>query len=350
MQTAYFLQNFICTNLLVRALSLFMLCTTAVQGANPVVHANSVYLIHKGLFRLELPSLTTYRVLPAELAQGEPVLSGDTVVLANSRGVHAYSALDGSLRWQWRTLSRVFAPHIDPRVGHGGRVYAGSEDGQLLALNLATGALLWQRQFGGWVYAPAIASNALILAGQEPLVRALNPHEGTTLWQYPLTQESVHYPVLAASDTVIITSFSGQVLALDVNSGALRWQIQDTSANHSPLSVGSTLYFRTFAGPVIARDRRDGRELWRSSQSFSAQPLQWFQDSVLAVDEFGAVVRLAGASGTVLQRYTGTGGLIGTAVGTSGRLLFFRDAGGANAWPQLTVISWSPTTNEERQL
>ncbi|MEZ5594019.1 MAG: PQQ-binding-like beta-propeller repeat protein [Gammaproteobacteria bacterium] len=330
---------------LIRVLLLGLLTTGLAQAANPALQDDSVYLAYQGLIRLDLPTLRPRWRVPLEWGQAEPVVSGDTVLLGNSRGLQALSTATGELRWQRRSSSRVFAPGVA-----GERVYAGSENGHLQALSLSDGSLLWQRQFDGWVYAPAIAANVLIVAGQEPVVRALDPANGATLWEYPLTQEAVHYPVLADARNVIITTFSGTVLALDVATGALRWRVQDSSPNHSPLVSGATLYFRTFEGPVIARAAQDGRELWRSKQALSTHALQLAGESLLAVDEFGAVVVLAQSSGTLIRRYPDPAELLGTPLAMNGRVLFFRDAGGANSWPRLTVIPWSIMTNEENKL
>ena len=331
------------------ACALFITCialwTVSAAAWNPVVQAQTVFLAHRGLLCFDLASMRTCWRRPDRIA-GEPVLAGDTLLIGNSSGLFAFSTSTGELRWHQPSQSRLFAPSINPSIDDS-VAYVGSEDGTLQAFSVADGTLRWQRKFDGWVYAPAIAKQQLIVTGQEPLVRALDPADGVTLWEYPLEQEAVHYPVLSA-DNVIVTDFSGAVLALDAASGELRWRLRDSSANHSPLAAGNTLYFRTFAGPIVARDAQDGREIWRSAQALSSQPLALSGDALLAVDEYDAVLVLDSASGAVLRRYPGRGTLIGAPVYADGRLIVFREAGGLRQAPQLTVISW--TTTEEKAL
>lgn len=72
----------------------------------------------------------------------QPIISDNTLVIASPREdcVTAYSLSDGSERW------RFFAggPFRLPPAAANGKVYAGSDDGYLYALDLGTGKLLWK--------------------------------------------------------------------------------------------------------------------------------------------------------------------------------------------------------------
>ena len=71
-----------------------------------------------------------------------PVITGSTLLLGspNDGSVSAYDLATGRPRWQFFTEGPVrFAP-----VAAAGRVYAGSDDGWLYALDLADGKLVWK--------------------------------------------------------------------------------------------------------------------------------------------------------------------------------------------------------------
>lgn len=81
----------------------------------------------------------TFR-LPDGVRPTSPVIAGGLVFFGDDSGaVHAVSVKDGSARWKAYTSGAVYFP---PALWQG-RLYVGSADGRVYALEAATGRLLW---------------------------------------------------------------------------------------------------------------------------------------------------------------------------------------------------------------
>lgn len=314
--------------------------------ANPVALANSVYLAQKGLLRFDVNGLDVnelrlvWQALP-DYRSDAPVVTAQTVLAGGSAGLVAVSREHGTVLWRLASKARLFSPTIAAGV-----VYVGGEDGSLRALNESSGQLHWQREFDGWVYAPAVIDKRLIIAGQEHVVRGLKTADGELLWQFALDQEAVFRPI-AVQDSVVVTTYSGAVLALATSDGSLRWRKRGKTPYNSPVVVGNTLVFRTFAGPLIALSADSGQQLWQSQQRLSAQPLCVSDGRVVAVSDSGDVVVLDAASGSIQRRYPSRGQVIASPAVVGQRLVLFTDAGVTKRWPRLSVFPWVSTSFEE---
>lgn len=134
---------------------------------------------------------------------GNPVIVGDTVLCGTASGkVVALSLADGSLRWQTsvavprgRTeLERMVDVDADLAVSDG-IVYAASYQGNLVAMLLANGQLLWTREIAS---ATGISVDAEMLYVSDTAgdVWALSRRGGGTMWkQTALHQRALSAPV-----------------------------------------------------------------------------------------------------------------------------------------------------------
>ena len=74
--------------------------------------------------------------------------------------VHALVAKTGKPRWTHMTRARIDS---SPAIA-GGRVYVGSNDGRLYALDLTTGKVAWEHDEGAAITAsPALASGRIVI-------------------------------------------------------------------------------------------------------------------------------------------------------------------------------------------
>ena len=73
-----------------------------------------------------------------------------------------------------------------PAVANG-VVYVGSDDGNVYALNAATGARLWSYTTGAYVESsPAVANGVVYVGSDDGNVYALNAATGAKLWSYSI--------------------------------------------------------------------------------------------------------------------------------------------------------------------
>jgi outer membrane protein assembly factor BamB len=176
---------------------------------------------------------------------GSPVWHDGLVIFGSDDGnVYALDAASGRQRWMVRTGGPVPAT---PAV-HGGRVYVGSYDGRFYALDAATGALLWRFATDG-----ERRFEARGLHGSQPRTQTVADPFDVYL-SSPLVHDGL----------VIFGSGDGQVRALDAISGALRWAYRAGEVVHaSPALADGLVVVGDWASRLVALDARTGAERWR---------------------------------------------------------------------------------------
>jgi outer membrane protein assembly factor BamB len=94
-----------------------------------------------------------------------------------------------------------------------GAVYAGAYDGNVYALNAATGAKLWSFNTGNLVLSsPAIANGVAYVGSENGSVYALKAATGTKLWSYATANQVASSPTVV-DGTVYIVSQDGSAYA-----------------------------------------------------------------------------------------------------------------------------------------
>lgn len=166
-----------------------------------------------------------------------PVVADGKVLFGDGGGrFHALDLTDGSPLWTFDTDgvgSDAAESGFDRRqiysraVVAGGRVYFGSRDAQLYALDLDSGRRLWQSDDGtsGWVIArPALDGERLYeTRSSSARLRALLPEDGTELWSV-VTGGAIFGVPLLHDDQVIVANGAGMLLGYDAATGVERWR------------------------------------------------------------------------------------------------------------------------------
>jgi outer membrane protein assembly factor BamB len=160
---------------------------------------------------------------------------GWLIITTSSGGVLAFRASDGGAIWT-KTLDRAIRPST---AVESDRVYLALDDGRIVALQLETGEMLWERRLGG----PATEMLALderIFAGStDNYFYALRARDGEVLWRWSTGADVVGRPVTDRRH-VYFVSLDNVLRALDRNNGAQRWK--------------QGLPIRPTRGPVVAGD------------------------------------------------------------------------------------------------
>ncbi len=172
--------------------------------------------------------------------------------------------------WTFHAHSLLEFP---PVVGYG-RVYVTNFDGQLYALDAATGRVRWRYRSGrcGWaspalsdhlVYETFIGNGECGSHSDGGEVAAFDARTGRVRWRRRIgpTESSP----LVARGTVYLGDWDGHVWALDAASGRTRWVTQLHGAiKGSVARSGKRLFIGTYGGDVVALSAHTGRVLWRS--------------------------------------------------------------------------------------
>jgi eukaryotic-like serine/threonine-protein kinase len=153
---------------------------------------------------------------------------------------------------------------VAPALQVGNRVYIGTADNQLLALNAETGALIWQFQTGHSVWgSPTYKDGRLFITSLDRSVYALEAETGELLWQHTLGG-AIASEAVVNHDLVYVSSFARGVHALSVDTGEEQWLAPaDDWVWGAPVLDNGILYFASSQGDVHAVDAQTGEEVWR---------------------------------------------------------------------------------------
>jgi outer membrane protein assembly factor BamB len=157
----------------------------------------------------------------------------------------------------------------------GKQVYVPTSSGGIVALNAATGKLVWRESMGGQISAEPVADQAAVfvangIVGSSPAVlqangavRALSLESGVTLWMRTLPF-SLQGGLITDKTAVYGASTDGRVYALRKHDGMLLWVKQFSSSFISHPAAGSgRLYLGSEDGFVYALDVSTGDVVWR---------------------------------------------------------------------------------------
>lgn len=144
-----------------------------------------------------------------------PVLSSPAVVngvlYIGGSGVHAVDAATGNLLWK-APISFVYStPVVD-----GGRVYAGSTNHRIYALDAETGSIVWSTMTGGPITTagPTLANGVLFVGSEDNDLYALNSDTGSVLWSATVGAFNVfHSTPAVANGRVFVGSYDRTVSA-----------------------------------------------------------------------------------------------------------------------------------------
>lgn len=174
--------------------------------------------------------------------------------------IYAVRAADGSERWRFRTNSDVRAPVAVAD----GLAFAFDESFTLFALDASTGDELWTRSFdrGDSGVAPVVVDGRLYVGSADGAVRALDAESGATIWQ----QDGIDGAVAGGAGTVFVAG-RDVIAALDAADGGVRWRKSPSMDPGPPAVADDTVYVGDTSvrgqNAVVALDGTTGDERWR---------------------------------------------------------------------------------------
>jgi outer membrane protein assembly factor BamB len=249
-------------------MSLLLALALATQPLIPAIHPAPARIWSVAWERHLVPGIMLEH-RPQEL--GGPAfdpVTGVVVVGTRDGWLHAYDPA-GRRLWEFQARGRFDAP---PRID-GGRVYAGSSDGRLYALDLGDGRLEWSYEANEEVgTTPAVAGGRVLVMTLQDTLVAVDAKSGAWLWHHrrePGGGFTIRgaAPVRVSEGRALGAYSDGTVAALDLATGAVRWERKiaptgDLMDVDSLCLEGGRLYAAAYSGAVYGVDAATGQELW----------------------------------------------------------------------------------------
>jgi outer membrane protein assembly factor BamB len=199
--------------------------------------------------------------------------------------------------WHVESKHEIFTPVISKGIA-----YAGSRNGTLYAFDATNGREQWRATFPGWVYSPALFSDTLITGGQNATLWALDPSNGKQRWSAKLPGELVFRPVVGTSATVLVTTFSADLVAYDTSSGTQQWRLHTSTANMTPTVSGNRVFMAGMDGTLRRISLGSGRLEWETRLAGRlSSPRLMGDDRVLVSNDDGKIFVLSAKAGVVLD-------------------------------------------------
>jgi len=247
-----------------------------------------------------------------------PIVYDDKVFTLDAAGkVSAFSVSGGAAAWRVSTTP----PNEKDQEGFGGglaadggRIYAGTGFGYVVALDARTGNKLWEKNLESPVRtSPTAVAERVFAVTKEGQVFCLSGSDGTELWSFRGTPERASLLSNASpavdGDIVVIPYPSGDLVALRVSDGQPAWSeslartrtgssMAAMSDTARPAIDGGTVFAVGHAGRMVATTQRTGERMWSLTVPSSQAP--WVAgDSVFVVDTTGQLLAITRRDGKI---------------------------------------------------
>lgn len=196
---------------------------------------------------------------PSDGSVDDLVLAGGTVYAGSFDGnVYALDAASGARRWSHQSGNTISYLAVT-----GGVVYAGNNAGRIVSLDAASGRSRWSRRVEAWS-SIVLAAGTVYACGRNSEILALDAATGRPRWRAKVGGDIRFSTPSVAGDTVHIGSSDGTVYALDTASGKRRWRFRAAKGTSflNLVTSGTTIYVPTENGHLHALDRATGRPRW----------------------------------------------------------------------------------------
>ena len=186
--------------------------------------------------------------------------------------------------WKFPTGDRI----VGSPVWSEGTIYFGGDDGNIYAVDAASGRQIWKHATGGPAPStPAVVDGTVYAVSYDGKLYALDAHSGSTRWKFTTGGERrfeakglhglqpknqtiadpfdvfLSSPVVAQG-AIYFGSGDGNLYAVDVASGEMRWKFTTGDVVHaSPAYADGVLFFGSWDSYFYAVDAATGKEKWR---------------------------------------------------------------------------------------
>jgi outer membrane protein assembly factor BamB len=313
-----------------------------------------------------------------------PAVDGGTVYVGSTGGfLYAVDRGTGKQKWKFESKSRIAS---SPAVASA-LVYFGAYDGNFYAVDTATGKLTWkfategERHFTArhlhglqpaaetmpdpwdcWLSSPAVWNGAVYFGSGDGNIYALDAATGELKWKFR-TGDVVHASPAIADGMVFIGSWDSNFYALDAVTGAEKWRFKtgEDTVNHNQVGIQSsaavvdgTVYFGCRDSHVYALDEFTGKMKWAYSTggTWVLTSPAVSKDKVFFAVSYGGLLYAADTkTGNILYSINFKGWPVYSSPAIAGNMLYVGSTAGTMNAVDLThhTMAWTYTTDAAKQ-
>jgi len=253
----------------------------------------------------------------ARLSASPIVYQGQVFVMDVAATVSAFT-LSGGHRWS--ASLRPEGEEADVIIGgglaaDGGRLFAATGYGTVVALDPGTGGQLWTKNLKVPIRsAPTAAGGRLYVVASDNRIHALSADDGSEVWSYRGIPEATgliaNSSPAVSGNTVVAPYSSGEVVAFTASDGKPVWSdsltrtqlltslsgINDIAAR--PVIDRGTVFAVSVSGRMVAVDEKTGERIWTRNIAGTQAPAV-AGETVYVVSLSGQLIALARDSGKV---------------------------------------------------
>ena len=243
----------------------------------------------------------------AQGVYGAPLVSpsGDTIYVTTYGGrVFAVNS-SGVLKWTSPTIEESKSP--DPIISglaySNGKLYFGSTDKNVYALDAGTGQQVWKFSTGDKIWASPIIDNGVVFIGSfDNSFYALSADDGHQLWKFEAGGVFTASAIISGNN-VVVGSLDRNIYALNRTNGSEVWRFTAQKWFwSSAVLVGNTIYAPNTDGKVYLLNGSTGNQISALDLggSIASSPAQ-ASDQIVVSTEIGVVSAIGTSSQQIKQ-------------------------------------------------
>jgi outer membrane protein assembly factor BamB len=212
----------------------------------------------------DLPVVERWSFTAGRSVSTPAVVDGVVYVGSQDGNLYALDAASGTQLWAFLTGAEILST---PAVVNG-VVYVGSQDGNLYAIDAASGVQRWSFATPLWVKSSPTVVNGVVYVGGGGYtsgpshVFAIDAASGVQRWAFA-TGDGVESSPAVVDGVVYVGSGDGNLYAIDAATGAQRWSFAAGGrVESSPAVVDGVVYVGSRGSTIYALDAASGEERW----------------------------------------------------------------------------------------
>ena len=208
---------------------------------------------------VKLELLWTFSAAEGGFESTAAIVGGVVYIGSTDGNLYAIDLATGKKRWQFSTPLGFTAS----AAVQGGRVYIGDSDGTFYCIDAATGRKFWDYKTDGEIDSSANFHAGHVLFGSQDSFLYCLDAAGKLVWKFQSGDQIRCFPAVA-DDRCFVAGCDGRLHVIDVKNGAAVGEVKiDSPTGSSPAVMDGTVFVGTEGHNFFAIGLRQRKILWR---------------------------------------------------------------------------------------